>query len=322
MIKILTEGSSKYGFGHMVRCLTIADYCKEHKIEYDLIVDGDESSDDFIKENSGTNINWKDIDYLTAKLGGEDIVIIDSYYISLEQLERVKKISKKVVIIDDLSRLPYDDVIILNPNFCAELVKYNPNNDLLIGQDYCLLRKEFIDKKFTNKNEKVKNVLVTFGGSDILNLTPKIIGYFNVYYPEIKLDIVIGAGYSNMIEINAMTYLSNNMTLHHQVDANKMVELMLSNDFVISAAGQTLNELLKLGCPSCFIKVIDNQQLNIDYLNISKNGVILNENDFFEIDHMFDASFRNDLIAKLALIPNQTTGAQKLFEYLKQKELI
>lgn len=321
MIKVMTEGSSKYGFGHMVRCLTIVDYCQENDISFELIVDGDVSSDNFIKENGGINTYWKDDDFIAKYINSNDIVIVDSYYINLEQLELMKKLAKKVVVIDDLSRLPYNDVIILNPNFCAELVEYQPNNELLIGKEFCLLRKEFVDKKYLKNNETINNILITFGGSDVLNLTPKIIKYFSELHPEISLNIVVGAGYSNLEEINN-EIKDNNINLYHNIGAAEMVSLMLNNDFVISAAGQTLNELLKLGCPSCFIKVIDNQQLNIDYLNISHNGLIFEENDFTSIEKMFNKEFRDGLINRLSLIPNNKTGANKLFEYLKLKELI
>lgn len=322
MIKVMSEGSSKYGFGHMVRCLTIIDYCKNNNIDCEFIVDGDESSDLFIQKNDGKNINWKNIDYLNEYLKADDIVVIDSYYVSLEELEFIKARVKKIIVIDDLSRLPYKDMIVLNPNFCAELVEYDNHNDLLLGSEYCLLRKEFINKKYSLINKEVKNILITFGGSDVLNLTPKIVQFINNKYDNLNLNIIIGSGYSNVDEINEVVSNYDNIKLYKAVDAKKMVELMLNNDFVISAAGQTLNELLRVGCPSCFIKVIDNQQLNIDYLNIHPDGVILKENDFSEIDKMFDSDFRIKLINKLSLIPNNVSGAEKLFDFLKQKELI
>lgn len=320
MIKIFTEGSSTYGFGHLVRCLTIVKYCKENNINFAFIIDGDDSSKEFIDNHNGTLINWKEDNYLSENVTSTDIVIVDSYYVTIEQLNIIKEKSRKCLIIDDYNRLNYENFVIINPNFCAEIVSYNSDsNEYLLGEKYILLRNEFVNNKFIMKNKEVKSVLITLGGSDILNLTPKLIEYLTLNYPSVILNVVVGFGYENIDQIKAVS--TSNVYLHYSIEATKMVELMLDNDFIISAAGQTVNEILKLGCPACFIKVIENQELNVKYFNATENGFLFTETDFSSIDKLFLFENRVDLVEKLKLVNNEKSGAEMLFKYIERSDI-
>ena len=51
--------------------------------------------------------------------------------------------------------------------------------NFLLGPKYTLMREEFQDLSRTNINKDVKSLLITVGGSDELNLMPKIIKAVN-----------------------------------------------------------------------------------------------------------------------------------------------
>lgn len=317
MIKILTEGSSKYGFGHIIRCLSLINYCGEKNIECQIYVDGDDSSKEIIKENNGILINWKCNKFIKEHVKRNDIVITDSYHATLQHYDLIKIKAKRLLIIDDLYRLPYKGFTIINPNFCAEILERDEaNNHYLYGENYILLRNDFIGKKNDVLNEKVRRVMVTLGGSDLLNMTPKIISYLIKINRKIAIDVVIGFGYDNIREIKAVC--TNQVNLHYNISAVEMAKLMVKCDFAISATGQTVNEMLKIGCPGCFIKVIDNQQLNLDYIQKSERGLIFNMNDFKNIHEMFKYEVRSVLKEKLVNIENENTGAFKILKYIKE----
>ena len=58
---------------------------------------------------------------------------------------------------------------------CDKTIKLN----FLLGPKYTLMREEFQDLSRTNINKDVKSLLITVGGSDELNLMPKIIKAVN-----------------------------------------------------------------------------------------------------------------------------------------------
>jgi len=316
MIKILTEGGREHGFGHIIRCLTLANYCLENDLEYQFYVDGDESAHKIIKQHNGTLVDWKRDCFIKENINHEDTVFVDSYYLTLEHYEIIRKRAEKLLIVDDLYRLPYDGYTIVNPNFCADLLLSDDSKNIyLYGEKYILLRNEFVGKKNNVLNKEVKRVLITFGGSDILDLTPRVITYLRNLSSEITIEVVIGFGYTNLAKIKRVSNVRVN--LHYNISANEMAKLMYEVDFGICAAGQTVNEMLKIGCPGCFIKVIDNQQLNIDYFNKSNRGLIFYEDDLSNIKEMFKFEVRNSLKQELNKIKNDSSGAHELYKYIE-----
>ncbi|MEG0283291.1 MAG: hypothetical protein RR543_02430 [Erysipelotrichales bacterium] len=319
-VRILTEGSSEFGFGHMVRCSTISKYARNQGYDVEYLIDGDSTSNEYIKENDALNFNWKNESYLENNINEDDIVIVDSYYVTYGMLSIINSKAKKCAVIDDLERFDYKNFIVINPNFCAEVFDLNKeDNTYLFGGDYIFLREEFVGYKFAIKNKNVKEVLITFGGSDVLNMTPNVIDYLLSNYSDIKLKVVVGFGFQNIEQIKK--HSTSRVELLYNVDANEMRNLMLNTDFTICAAGQTVNEILKLGVPACFMKVIDNQQPNIDYFKMIDYRFILEENDFSKIDELFIIDNRNDAVDKFKDINNDRLGAQNLFEYLIEKRV-
>lgn len=316
MIKILTEGSSKNGFGHIIRCLTLVNYCRENNLEYRFYIDGDESSAETIKKTSGSLVNWKNYDFIKGHINDEDIVFTDSYHASLEHYEIIRSRAKKLLIIDDLFRLPYNGYTIINPNFAADLLSHDVHqNKHLYGEGYVLLRSDFIGQKNKVLNNEVERVLVTLGGSDVLGLTPSIINYLSKLSSKVVIDVIVGFGYSNLEDIEKVSTVQVN--LHYNVSASKMARLMSEVDFGICGAGQTVNEMLKIGCPGCFVEVIDNQRLNADYISESKRGLVFSKDDFSNVKEMFKYDVRNCLKQELRKIENNISGASELFKYIE-----
>ena len=316
MIKILTEGGHNYGFGHITRCLSLVNYCHKNNIECQIYIDGDESTAEIIKEYRGVLINWKSSSFIKENINSTDVIFTDSYTATLKHYEIIRERSNKLLIIDDLFRLPYSGYTIINPNFFADLLPCaDHQNEYLYGEQYILIRNEFIGHKNNILGKEVKRVLVTFGGSDVLTLTPRIISYLISLDSKVKIDVVIGFGYTNLAEIKSVS--NQQVSLHYNVSAIQMVKLMKEVDFGICGAGQTVNEMLKVGCPGCFIKVVDNQQANIDYFNKSKRGLIFNENDLSNINEMYKYEVRKNIKQELNKIKNNNSGAAELFRYIE-----
>ncbi|MBA7589475.1 hypothetical protein ES708_31560 [subsurface metagenome] len=103
--------------------------------------------------------------------------------------------------------------------------------------------------------------MVTFGGDDAKNMNPKILKLLNEKYPELNKNVIIGRAYQNVEEIKKEA--DKNTNLIYYPDAEKMKEVILNSDIAISAGGQTLYELARVGVPTIGICVAGNQLGNI-----------------------------------------------------------
>jgi len=262
-VLILTEGGTGIGFGHIVRCLSLCEAFEENGIIPEIIVHGDETVAELLKGKTHSVRNWREEKHWLSSLTDTDVVVIDSYLADRGVYEAISKSARVPVYIDDNKRMDYPDGIVINGGINAERLNYPEYDDVkyLLGCQYILLRKAFRDVPVKEIREKVTAVMVTFGGDDVRNLTPKVLELLIKAYPGISRQIVIGKGYRNADRIEAVA--DNNTRLHYYPDAEAMRNIMLASDIVISAAGQTLYELARVGVPAIAVAVADNQMNNV-----------------------------------------------------------
>lgn len=266
-VYILTEGSSNIGFGHITRMLSIYKAFKLKGINPKLIVNGDTSVLDLVKEADFEIFNWtKNERKLLEKIKKADVVIVDSYLANIGLYEKISKTVKLSVYYDDNNRIEYPCGIVINGNIYAKDLNY-PRKDCieyLLGLEYLPLRKEFLYIPEKEIKEKIKNIMITFGGDDIRNMTPKILKILTKYFPNKKKNVIIGKGFNNIKEIENI--VDKNTELIYYPDVEKLKQVMLNSDLAISAGGQTLYELARIGVPTIAISVAENQDNNIKSL--------------------------------------------------------
>ncbi|RMA93269.1 UDP-2,4-diacetamido-2,4,6-trideoxy-beta-L-altropyranose hydrolase [Hydrogenothermus marinus] len=258
-IYILTEGGKEIGFGHITRCISIYQAFETKKIKPKLILNADETVKDIVKNTNYEIFNWLENKDIFKILKDSDIVLIDSYLADKDFYEKVSNIVKLSVYIDDNKRIDYPKGIVINGNIHATDLDYPIKKDIkyLLGTKYTPLRKEFWEVPEKIINEKIKNVLITFGGDDLRNMTPKILNLLNKEYPDINKYVVIGKGFKQTDWIKDIK--DKNIFFIYDASAKEMKELMLKVDLTISAGGQTLYELARVGVPTIAVAVADNQ---------------------------------------------------------------
>ncbi len=274
---IITEGSSNIGFGHITRMLSIYQAFKEKNINPKFIINGDNSIKDLVKNTNYEIYNWLgNKEKLLKEIKNADIVIIDSYLADKSLYEKISETVKLPVYYDDNNRINYTCGIVINGNIHAFDLNYPQKNCIkyLLGTKYLPLRKEFWDVPEKEINENLKSIMITFGGDDIRNMTPKVLKILKEKFPNITKKVVIGKGFKNINEIEREA--DNNTQLIYYPDAKEMKNIMLNSNIAISAAGQTLYELARTGTPAIAIVVAENQIGNAKGL---KNAKFLD--DFF-----------------------------------------
>jgi UDP-2,4-diacetamido-2,4,6-trideoxy-beta-L-altropyranose hydrolase len=256
----VTEGKKDIGFGHITRCLGIIRAFEEKKIETLLIVNGDESVLHLLKKENYQINDWiKNEDKLFKMIKKDDLVIIDSYLANSKFYEKISKLVRQAVYIDDNNRLSYPKGIVLNGNIYGSSINYpkNKNSQYLLGPKYAPIRKEFWDSSIKKISKKVNNILITFGGDDKRNLTPKVLSLIQNNYPNTNIKVIVGKGFPNKSKIKKLQKKKTKLI----IDPNpiQLKKLMVEGDLAISASGQTTLELLRLGIPMAIIKVAENQ---------------------------------------------------------------
>jgi len=257
---IITEGGKDIGFGHITRCFSLYQAFEERGIKPKFIINGDNDIEYLLKKVNYQIFNWlEERNKLFAILKDADIAIIDSYLADISVYNILSDLVKLPVYIDDNKRLDYPKAIVLNGNIHAEKLNYPKKDGLtyLLGTKYTPLRKEFWEVTEKKIKEKIKSIMVTFGGDDAKNMTPKVINLLNKEYLNLKKNIIIGKAFHNIEEIKKN--IDKNTNLIYYPDAQKIKDIMLESDIAISAGGQTLYELARVGVPTIAICTAENQ---------------------------------------------------------------
>lgn len=296
---ILTEGGKDYGFGHVARCSSIYQAFLEYGISPKFIINGDDSVKSILNDIPFEVNNWlNNFDFYDSS----DIVIIDSYLANFDFYEKISNKCPLTVYIDDNNRLKYPKGIIVNGTLDVTNMNYSKREEVLylVGKEFVPLRSDFWNISTLNVKEDIENVLITTGGNDLRNLTPKILDLLNIHYPNIIKKVIIADSFTNTSEIESLK--NDNIELIYSPDSKKMAEVMSDIDLAISASGQTLYELACVGIPTIAIGIIENQANNIknwqkigfiEYAGCWNNERLLN-NVLEKIDYLNDKNVRKD----------------------------
>lgn len=266
-IKIVfrTDGNSKIGMGHLVRCLALAEEI-ERRSDCDI---------SFLMEDSDGAVG-KISEYgysveTDLEKGPVDIIITSLPEISDDYMLELKKKTKVLVCIDDSRKRRFSADIVVRGSIVPELHNHDTDcrSRFLIGSDFMILNKKF--QGFNNKDKKtdpaVKSILITMGGSDINNLTPRIMAALDGLR-DIRKTVVLGPAFKDADKIRS----GSNYILKH--DISNMSELMSFSDIVIAGGGIALYELASMGIPGIILAQTEYQLLEANCFE--KQGAIVN----------------------------------------------
>lgn len=260
---ILTEAGQKVGFGHLSRCSAVYHAFLRRGIKPVMIVNGDQGIGDFLKGIHHDVFDWLgSFQELLSRVAGADIVFIDSYLADEAKYRDIASTVTLTACIDDYKRIRYPQGVVINGLIYAPQMNYPrvKGVEYLLGTRYAFLRKAFWKVSSKKISPQIKNIFMTFGGSDFLDLAPQTLKKIVENYPDVQKTIVISQFHKN---INAVKNAADKRT-KIVVDASEteMKRLMLQADVAVSAAGQTLSELAVLGVPGVAVCVADNQRYN------------------------------------------------------------
>jgi UDP-2,4-diacetamido-2,4,6-trideoxy-beta-L-altropyranose hydrolase len=283
IVALRVDGGKDIGMGHIMRTMALANDLKkkDENKEVFYITKDDQTAVNKLKENGfEVLVIAKDLLYEVEIENVKEIIkkkkvnklITDSYEIDQNYLIEMRKVVDKLITVHDYAPFAFPSHVVINGNAYAgdlDYLSYYGDTEFLLGTDYLLLREEFRNLPEIEVRDKVHNILVTVGGYDMRNLTPKIIkalseldlDEINDQYLDKKnlhIDVVIGPSFDNIKEIVKAVQKSK-LDISLNFNVKKMSKLMIKSDIAISSGGSTLYELAVTKTPALVLLQAENQ---------------------------------------------------------------
>ncbi|MBD5531472.1 MAG: UDP-2,4-diacetamido-2,4,6-trideoxy-beta-L-altropyranose hydrolase [Lachnospiraceae bacterium] len=284
LIYFRADANEQVGYGHLMRCLTIADACEERGL-CPAFVTAEEKPQKMIAAR-GFPCLVLDTDYrnmeselgrLPALLADGAPIVLDSYHVTKHYVEMLKEYGHRVVWMDDLKEQEYPVDMLINYNVYANQLDYPVNREkeadvcpvgkkddrcmYLLGPGYAPVRPSF-RREDAAVREKLGTVLVTTGGSDPYGAGVWFARLLAERLPDAKILVVCGP------------YVQGKDGLYRLAEQNGKIEIiegcsdlsavMHRCDLAVAAAGSTLYELCAAGLPVILYYLADNQRMGAE----------------------------------------------------------
>ena len=264
-VAMYVNGNNKRGTGHIYRALELADefYCKPD-IYFDI-----NQTDPKIFGNTTHNlipVNGIYELFERCRENNYSIFINDILNTSIDYMIALKSVlpNTKIINFEDDGEGTNKADLVFNA-----LYDESPFKHVYVGEKYYICAKTFLFYEPININEKVKNVLITFGGADPQNYTDRLLKIITKEeYKEVNFKVVLGKAKNNVEELMEYNKFKNIEVLF---DIKNMPEIMSSCDIAFTSRGRTGYELAMLGIPSIALAQNSREE---------NHGFVCNENGF------------------------------------------
>jgi UDP-2,4-diacetamido-2,4,6-trideoxy-beta-L-altropyranose hydrolase len=278
------DGNTNIGFGHVIRCMALADMLKDQFecifvtrfLNKYILEEIEKSCSSYIKLKED---DYEHFDEFLSFIKKEDIVVLDNYFFGTDYQKLIKSIECKLICIDDIHDKHYVADVVINhgPGLTEGLFSVENYTKLCLGLDYALLRKPFLNV-VQRKRIGFKNCLVCIGGADRYNITSKILILLEESLYVETIDVIIGSSFLFQTELeNIIDCSKKEVKLHSGLSSIEMFDRMHSSDFGIFPASTISLEAISVGLPFMVGYYVENQEelynnldnlLDIDRLRI------------------------------------------------------
>lgn len=270
-VAIRTTAGAQIGFGHLRRCLSLAEALRRDEVDSVFLVDGPQIALEQVAAEGFLAIpvaEQKDPANEQICSVAPDAVVVDSYAFGPTQFCALGRLSTPLIAVHDCGDPPHNADVVVNGSASAKQSGYECRNKTayLLGPRYALLRPEFGTSAERGIGEQVERVLITLGGSDPWRLSRRLAQWTAQALPEAEIHVVVGPGFQE-----TTLDIGSRAVLHH--DPPDMRRLMRAADLAVCGGGQTTYELAATGTPAVAIRLADNQTVNL--MPLSEVGTLL-----------------------------------------------
>jgi UDP-2,4-diacetamido-2,4,6-trideoxy-beta-L-altropyranose hydrolase len=273
------DASNTIGSGHVMRCLTLAEACRDTDAEVLFIsrrqpgnlielvksrrfeVVELEASDSVFDQMVDAQQSGQEMEKTTESV---DWLVVDHYDIGAEWEEHMRRYARRIMVIDDLANRRHDCDLLLDQNYRqsydGRYTKYVQKScQLCMGPKYALLQREYAEERaMVHPRSNVRTLLLYFGASDRTGLTAKALrSALSLGMKRLRIDVVLPLNSSAITEIQAIALGEEQVILHQSLPS--LAPLIRTADLAIGALGATSWERLCLGLPTIGVTTAANQ---------------------------------------------------------------
>ena len=260
---IRVDGSVQIGLGHLVRCIALAQMIGSH---FEVCFICKEIPDQTAIEISDLGFRVVVIiienDFITM-LRERDIVVLDHYGLDSDYQKSIKGLGCKLICIDDVpDRVFFADLIINHaPAITPSDYTAQIYTQFALGLDYVLLRPAFLEAAQESRDVRnIETAFVCFGGSDIKNITQRVVDVLKQDFRFKKIILVCGAAYQNLPGLKDSINRDERFVLFDSIDAESLCALVLSAQLAVVPASGILQEVLATGIKVVSGMYVENQK--------------------------------------------------------------
>ncbi|MBF0256456.1 MAG: UDP-2,4-diacetamido-2,4,6-trideoxy-beta-L-altropyranose hydrolase [Gammaproteobacteria bacterium] len=268
------DAHAQMGTGHLMRCLALAEIFEQQGLRCLFACASCPAALQLRLQQAGMGFlplqETEDSEALAVLQ--PQLLVVDGYHFSSAYRQRLSRLAERVLVLDDGAASHPDQAQLHASHVLNSSAQARPEDycqraagaELLLGIEYAPLRQEFLQiERPSQPSQPVQpnRVLISFGGSDILNLGLRLSQRLLDCHPQLCIDLVIGAAASDQ----QADKLADDLLARHaprlqlQRNCQQMARLMGQAELAISAAGSTLLELAYMAVPSIALVVADNQ---------------------------------------------------------------
>ena len=178
------------------------------------------------------------------------VVVVDSYRLSLDELEKAAE-STQLVVMHDYGGVPSGAALVVNP------ASEPDNGARLGGLEYVPLRPGFWGLPDRSVSDQARRILVTMGSGRFDALGCEVAGKVASALPEVEVTLVRGPYAGGLRAPAGVTILAA---------PDSLVDPLLAADAVVTAGGQTMLEAAAAGTACVALPIVENQKRQVDRL--------------------------------------------------------
>jgi UDP-2,4-diacetamido-2,4,6-trideoxy-beta-L-altropyranose hydrolase len=346
------DASLNIGTGHVMRCLTLADFLRSKGADCEFICrEHSGNLIDFIRKQGFVVHNmpvydetrghlshslWlgasqdQDANFCASLLAyfKPNWLVVDHYALDALWERALVSYCNHLMVIDDLADRPHACQMLIDQTFGRIADDYSSLiiNDCLFlcGSTFALLRPEFAKLRDYSLRRRLsqlpRQLLISMGGVDKDNVTSKVMSALILSHlsSECEITVVMGEGAPNLSEViqkaESMPWLTKVL-----VGVNNMAQLMADSDLAIGSGGTTSWERCCLGLPSIILVLAENQTTVAQ--NLSRVGAAKIINIGEDITEILPCIL-SELIVSLPKLSFISNNASKLVDGLGTQSVI
>lgn len=321
-IAFRVDGHRELGLGHIYRALTLGYALTGH----DVVFLCDKQHREGVERLRNAFMNVVELEgddnlFEWLEENTPDVFVNDLLDTEIEYVQRVKRYVDRFVSFEDLGSGARAAHAVVNALYEDDV----PYPNTYVGKNYVCLRDEFLGARPALFRSEVKRVLVTFGGTDPLDLTARIYKLalqINEAEPRFSFDFILGPGYTGR-GISPMPEKGIGV----ESDVARISDYMRGADIAFCSQGRTTYELAAMGVPAIVIAQNEREllhsfaQMSNGFINLGLGSRVSDDDILSTFEWLAKASTVREEMHDLMLQNDLASGVHRVRRLILGEEM-